>query len=73
MRPPEHEERTNVTLLESIAGPEDLNGLSQEQLVVLASEIRDALGRNRVEAAADVQQGHVVFASSPSFSETVRG
>ncbi len=43
MRPPEHEERTNVTLLESIAGPEDLNGLSQEQLVVLASEIRDAL------------------------------
>jgi 1-deoxy-D-xylulose-5-phosphate synthase len=43
MRPPEHEERTNVTLLESIAGPEDLKGLSQEQLAVLASEIRDAL------------------------------
>src|ERR1700685_780374 len=43
MRPPEHEERTNVTLLESIAGPEDLKGLSQEQLSVLASEIRDAL------------------------------
>jgi 1-deoxy-D-xylulose-5-phosphate synthase len=43
MRPPEHEERTNVTLLESIAGPEDLKGLSQEQLAVLASDIRDVL------------------------------
>jgi 1-deoxy-D-xylulose-5-phosphate synthase len=32
-----------VTLLESIAGPEDLKGLSQEQLAVLAGEIRDAL------------------------------
>ena len=32
-----------MTLLESIAGPEDLKGLSQEQLAVLASEIRDAL------------------------------
>jgi 1-deoxy-D-xylulose-5-phosphate synthase len=32
-----------VTLLESIAGPEDLKGLSQEQLAVLASEIRDTL------------------------------
>jgi 1-deoxy-D-xylulose-5-phosphate synthase len=32
-----------VTLLESIAGPEDLKGLSQEQLAVLASEIRDVL------------------------------
>jgi 1-deoxy-D-xylulose-5-phosphate synthase len=32
-----------VTLLESIAGPEDLKGLSQEQLDVLASEIRDVL------------------------------
>jgi 1-deoxy-D-xylulose-5-phosphate synthase len=42
-RPPEHEERTNVTLLDSIAGPEDLKGLSQEQLAVLASEIRDVL------------------------------
>jgi 1-deoxy-D-xylulose-5-phosphate synthase len=40
---PEHEERTNVTLLESITGPEDLKGLSQEQLAVLASEIRDVL------------------------------
>src|SRR5258708_3287985 len=40
---PEHEERTNVTLLESIAGPDDLKRLSQEQLAILASEIRDAL------------------------------
>ena len=32
-----------MTLLESIAGPEDLKGLSQEQLAVLASEIRDVL------------------------------
>jgi 1-deoxy-D-xylulose-5-phosphate synthase len=32
-----------VTLLESIAGPEDLKGLSQEQLALLASEIRDVL------------------------------
>jgi 1-deoxy-D-xylulose-5-phosphate synthase len=32
-----------VTLLESIAGPDDLKGLSQEQLAVLAGEIRDAL------------------------------
>jgi len=32
-----------VTLLESIVGPEDLKGLSQEQLAVLASEIRDVL------------------------------
>jgi 1-deoxy-D-xylulose-5-phosphate synthase len=32
-----------VTLLESIGGPEDLRGLSQEELAVLASEIRDAL------------------------------
>jgi 1-deoxy-D-xylulose-5-phosphate synthase len=32
-----------VTLLESIAGPEDLKGLGQDQLAVLASEIRDAL------------------------------
>jgi 1-deoxy-D-xylulose-5-phosphate synthase len=32
-----------VTLLESIAGPDDLKRLSQEQLAILASEIRDAL------------------------------
>ncbi|HEX3751802.1 MAG TPA: 1-deoxy-D-xylulose-5-phosphate synthase [Streptosporangiaceae bacterium] len=32
-----------MTLLESIAGPEDLKGLGQDQLAVLASEIRDAL------------------------------
>ena len=32
-----------MTLLESIAGPEDLKGLSQEQLAVLAGEIRDTL------------------------------
>jgi 1-deoxy-D-xylulose-5-phosphate synthase len=32
-----------VTLLDSIAGPDDLKGLSQEQLAILASEIRDAL------------------------------
>ncbi|HXP57387.1 MAG TPA: 1-deoxy-D-xylulose-5-phosphate synthase [Streptosporangiaceae bacterium] len=32
-----------MTLLESIAGPEDLKGLSQEQVAVLAGEIRDAL------------------------------
>ncbi|HWG14279.1 MAG TPA: 1-deoxy-D-xylulose-5-phosphate synthase [Streptosporangiaceae bacterium] len=32
-----------MTLLESIAGPEDLKGLSQEQLALLASEIRDVL------------------------------
>jgi len=32
-----------VTLLERIAGPEDLKDLSQEQLSLLASEIRDVL------------------------------
>jgi 1-deoxy-D-xylulose-5-phosphate synthase len=32
-----------VTLLESIGGPEDLKSLSQEQLAVLAGEIRDTL------------------------------
>ena len=32
-----------MTLLESIGGPEDLKGLSQEQLTVLAGEIRDTL------------------------------
>jgi 1-deoxy-D-xylulose-5-phosphate synthase len=32
-----------VSLLESITGPEDLKDLSQDQLSVLASEIRDAL------------------------------
>ena len=32
-----------MTLLESIAGPDDLKRLSQEQLTILASEIRDAL------------------------------
>jgi 1-deoxy-D-xylulose-5-phosphate synthase len=32
-----------VTLLESIGGPDDLKGLSQDQLAVLAGEIRDTL------------------------------
>ncbi len=32
-----------MTLLESIGSPEDLKGLSQEQLTVLAGEIRDTL------------------------------
>jgi 1-deoxy-D-xylulose-5-phosphate synthase len=32
-----------VTLLDSIAGPQDLKGLSQEQLAILAGEIRDVL------------------------------
>jgi 1-deoxy-D-xylulose-5-phosphate synthase len=32
-----------VSLLESITGPDDLKSLSQEQLAVLASEIRDVL------------------------------
>jgi 1-deoxy-D-xylulose-5-phosphate synthase len=32
-----------VTVLESIEGPEDLKGLSQEQLAILAGEIRDTL------------------------------
>ncbi len=32
-----------MTLLESIGGPDDLNGLSQDQLAVLAGEIRDTL------------------------------
>ncbi|HZR55022.1 MAG TPA: 1-deoxy-D-xylulose-5-phosphate synthase [Streptosporangiaceae bacterium] len=32
-----------MTLLESIDGPQDLKGLSQDQLSVLASEIRDVL------------------------------
>src|SRR5215472_12130318 len=38
-----HEERTIVTLLEHITGPEDLRGLSQDQLTRLAAEIRDVL------------------------------
>ena len=37
-----HEEHT-VTLLECINGPEDLKGLSQDQLTRLAAEIRDLL------------------------------
>jgi 1-deoxy-D-xylulose-5-phosphate synthase len=32
-----------VTLLESIGGPDDLKGLSQDQVAVLAGEIRDTL------------------------------
>ena len=32
-----------MTVLESIGGPEDLKGLNQEQLAILAGEIRDAL------------------------------
>ena len=32
-----------MSLLESIAGPRDLRGLTEDQLAVLASEIRDAL------------------------------
>ena len=32
-----------MTLLECIKGPEDLKGLSQEQLTRLAGEIRDLL------------------------------
>lgn len=32
-----------MTLLDAIAGPDDLKGLSQEQLAILASEIRDVL------------------------------
>jgi len=32
-----------VTLLESIGGPEDLKGLGQDQIAVLAGEIRDTL------------------------------
>jgi len=32
-----------MSLLESIAGPRDLRGLSEDQLALLASEIRDAL------------------------------
>ena len=35
-----------MSLLESIAGPRDLRGLTEDQLAVLASEIRDALGRD---------------------------
>jgi 1-deoxy-D-xylulose-5-phosphate synthase len=32
-----------VTLLERINGPEDLRELSQDQLAILAAEIRDVL------------------------------
>ena len=32
-----------MTYLEHINGPQDLKGLSQEQLSILASEIRDVL------------------------------
>ena len=32
-----------MTMLEHIDGPEDLKGLSQDQLNILASEIRDVL------------------------------
>ena len=37
------EEQPTVTLLECINGPEDLKGLSQDQLTRLAAEIRDVL------------------------------
>jgi 1-deoxy-D-xylulose-5-phosphate synthase len=37
------EEQSIVTLLECINGPEDLKGLSQDQLTRLAAEIRDVL------------------------------
>src|SRR6516164_536706 len=40
---PPHEEQPAVTLLERINGPEDLKELTQEQLGVLAAEIRDVL------------------------------
>src|ERR1700761_8018361 len=38
-----HQEEPSVTYLEHINGPQDLKGLSQEQLSILASEIRDVL------------------------------
>src|SRR5579859_5421990 len=38
-----HQEEPSVTYLEHINGPQDLKGLSQEQLAILASEIRDVL------------------------------
>jgi 1-deoxy-D-xylulose-5-phosphate synthase len=44
-----------VSLLESINGPEDLKGLSQDQLSVLASEIRDVL----IETTVGLQTGHL--------------
>jgi 1-deoxy-D-xylulose-5-phosphate synthase len=44
-----------VTLLEHIDGPEDLKGLSQEQLSILASEIRDAI----VETVTRNRTGHL--------------
>jgi hypothetical protein len=37
------EEQPAVTLLERINGPEDLRELSQDQLAILAAEIRDVL------------------------------
>jgi 1-deoxy-D-xylulose-5-phosphate synthase len=37
---------TGVTLLESIAGPRELRGLSDDQLATLATEIRDLLVRS---------------------------
>src|ERR1700722_3704420 len=37
------QEEPSVTYLEHINGPQDLKGLSQEQLSILASEIRDVL------------------------------
>src|ERR1700722_17872940 len=37
------QEEPSVTYLEHINGPQDLKGLSQEQLAILASEIRDVL------------------------------
>jgi 1-deoxy-D-xylulose-5-phosphate synthase len=44
-----------VSLLESITGPEDLKDLSQDQLSVLASEIRDVL----IETTIGLQTGHL--------------
>ena len=44
-----------MSLLEAINGPEDLKGLSQDQLGVLASEIRDVL----IETTMRLQTGHL--------------
>jgi 1-deoxy-D-xylulose-5-phosphate synthase len=44
-----------VSLLESINGPEDLKDLSQDQLSILASEIRDVL----IETTVGLQTGHL--------------
>ncbi len=57
-----------MTLLECINGPEDLKGLSQDQLTRLAGEIRDLLIETTVKDSAATWARTSAWSSSRSRS-----